>query len=240
MSQLQQTCALAFNAAQMSCASDFSEYEASFYEICCYLKENEKALSWRRKNMIVDFNSRQFLMLLAEKYLSGLARIDFPKMPTTVPDEVVSVVMETAFEYQVSDLERIKLEHQHSMASENCVGALLERYINSKLKSSRWIWCAGDFVKATDFLRKVDEGWQVIQIKNRSNSENSSSSAIRQGTKIEKWYRTHAYTGETNWSALPESMKGHDLAELGFNDFVRQYLRDNSPSENTSFTSTFW
>ena len=47
--------------------------------------------------------------------------------PTTVPDEVVSIVLNISFNIQPENLERIKEEHRFSMAAENIVGDLLER-----------------------------------------------------------------------------------------------------------------
>ena len=56
--------------------------------------------------------------------------------PTTVPDEVVSIVLNISFNIQPENLERIKEEHRFSMAAENIVGDLLERYLNAK----GWGW----------------------------------------------------------------------------------------------------
>ena len=66
-----------------------------------------------------------------------------------------------------------------------------------------------------------------MQIKNRSNTENSLSSKIREGTSIHKWYRTEAKSGETMWNNVPEPMKGMNLSEEGFKKFVEQYLKKN-------------
>lgn len=111
------------------------------------------------------------------------------------------------------------------MCAENCVGALLERYLDSVLRANGWHWCCGDFVKAIDFVgRNTDGSWLALQIKNRDNSENSSSSAIRNGTPIQKWFRSFSKTGLTNWGNLPELMQGYSLSEEGFISFARTYL----------------
>ena len=109
----------------------------------------------------------------------------------------------------------------------------MERYINSLLKDKGWYWCCGDFVKAIDFLSKDDEGqWFALQIKNRNNSENSSSSAIRDNTTIQKWFRSFSKDTKkgrpsfTNWDKLPSLMQGHNLSEQGFKEFVLEYVRD--------------
>jgi SinI restriction endonuclease len=54
--------------------------------------------------------------------------------------------------------EKIKIEHQYSMCAENCVGALLERYLDSVLRKQGWHWCCGDFIKAIDFINKDQNG----------------------------------------------------------------------------------
>ena len=150
-----------------------------------------------------------------------------PKLSQTVPDEMVSFIMEIVFNHSKQETEEIKITHLESMASENAVGALLERYLDSVLREKGWAWCCGNFVKAIDFI-KFDNGvWFELQIKNRSNTENSSSSKIREGTSIHKWYRTEAKTGETMWNNVPEPMKGMNLSEEGFKKFVEQYLKKN-------------
>ena len=111
------------------------------------------------------------------------------------------------------------------MVAENCVGTLLERYLDSVLRPHGWHWCCGNFVKAIDFVRQDHDGqWLALQIKNRDNSENSSSSAIRSGTNIQKWFRSYSRTGNTNWHNLPPLMQGFQVSEQGFISFVRSYL----------------
>jgi hypothetical protein len=167
------------------------------------------------------------LEILAERYFSSYRKSDFPAAPGTFPDEMVSIVMQEAYGYSVEQCEKIKIEHQHSMCAENCVGALLERYLDSVLRPQGWHWCRGDFVKAIDFIRKNNDGtWLALQIKNRDNSENSSSSAIRNGTPIQKWFRSFSRSGATNWENLPELMRGYTLNEDSFIAFARQYLEE--------------
>ncbi|WP_315862677.1 SinI family restriction endonuclease [Picosynechococcus sp. PCC 73109] len=158
-------------------------------------------------------------------------RSDFPTAPSTVPDEMVSFIMEKAYGYSPEKCQEIKIEHQYSMCAENCVGNLLERYIHEQLKDYGWSWCCGDFVRAIDFIyRQDDSSWILLQIKNRDNSENSSSSAIRDGTSIQKWFRSFSKdtkkrrTSFTRWDQLPNAMQGYGLSENGFKRFVASYL----------------
>lgn len=80
-----------------------------------------------------------------------------------------------------------ELAHIIFMSAENVLGNLLEEYISSCIKDYGWIWCAGNTLKSIDFCNS--SGKILLQIKNKSNSENSSSSSVRKGTTIKKWYR---------------------------------------------------
>jgi hypothetical protein len=218
--------ALARQVASTCCNNTNTEngLVESFSQICNFLADNLDRVSWRGKN-IPSIETEDGLKIFAERYFLSYRKSDFPAVPGTIPDEMVSIVMQEAYGYSKSQCEKIKIEHQHAMCAENCVGALLERYLDSVLRSYGWHWCCGDFVKAIDFISKTDDGkWLALQIKNRDNSENSSSSAIRNGTPIQKWFRSFSKTGGTNWKKLPELMQGYDLSEEGFVAFVKSYL----------------
>ena len=198
--------------------------DESFAQVCRYLS-GDAARHSRKQNHALIFDPVGSDKL-ARKYIAGYRQSVFPNIPGTRADELVSLVMRVAYGYSSKATERLKLEHLHSMIAEKCVGELLERYIETKLRTAGWHWCCGNFVRAVDFIRPLADGlWQVLQIKNRDNSENSSSSAIRHGTEIEKWFRFFSRTGETNWEALPEFMRGYGLSESGFAEFATEYLQ---------------
>lgn len=199
----------------------------SFINVIKYLNEYPENLSVHSKKNIPDIKAKEGINQLAVSYFTSFYSPTIPKLPQTVPDEMVSFIMELVFKYSKEESEKNKITHLQSMASENAVGTLLERYLDSVLRNEGWSWCCGNFVKAIDFI-KYDNGiWYELQIKNRSNTENSSSSKIRTGTSIHKWYRTKANTGETMWNALPEIMKGLNLSEEGFKKFVATYIKTN-------------
>ena len=79
-------------------------------------------------------------------------------------------------------------------------------------------------VKSDDF---VYEDGRLLQIKNRSNSENSSSSAVRNGTQIEKWFRIKARRVEYMWGALNDICGTSSLSEESFVSFVQTTLENN-------------
>ena len=222
-------------ASEIASTQDEKSLVPGFQIICQYLDVFPEGLSWRdkQKPSVRDENG---LAKLAVRYFEGYRKSHFPAEPETIPDKVVSVIMREAYGYTDEECSKIKLEHQHSMCAESCVGNLLERYLDSKLRDSGWVWCCGEFVKAIDFLaRKEDGQWIVLQIKNRDNSENSSSSAIRNGTEIGKWFRSYSKDTKrgrpsmTNWAKLPALMHGYDLSEDGFKQFVVEYLRAQKP-----------
>ena len=203
----------------------------SFVDVCSYLSEDqENLMSWKGRNKPSVYDE-EGLKVLAKKYLAGYKKSDFPAVPGTVPDELVSLVMQEAYGYSEEDCEKIKKEHQDSMCAENCIGALLERYLDRCLHDSGWVWCCGEFVKAVDFIKPVvvsgeeTREWLALQIKNRDNSENSSSKDVRKGTKIDKWFRGFSVKGGTNWDNLPATMQGKGLSEAGFQAFVKEYLQ---------------
>lgn len=150
-----------------------------------------------------------------------------PKPPETIPDEMVSVILNGYFDIPAEHLNRVKREHQLSMGAENMVGELLERYLASVLEEHGWIWCSGAMVKAVDFVQPPKNGgsWRMLQVKNRDNSENSSSSAIRIGTSIEKWHRTFSKRPGSNWPAFPDVSMRPLLSEEAFAAYVRHYLK---------------
>ncbi len=229
-------------AGEMAIPEDEQSLIISFSEICSFLAEFPHELSWRTsktKPQKPSLESEAGLQILANRYFEAYRRSDFPAEPNTIPDAMVSVIMQTAYGYTPEECERIKLEHQRAMCAENCVGNLLERYIDSQLRGSHWSWCCGEFVRAIDFLGKNEqEEWIALQIKNRDNSENSSSSAIRNGTHIQKWFRSFSKDTKkgrpsfTNWDKLPPLMKGYSLSEAGFKKFVTAYIESEKTKIN--------
>lgn len=192
----------------------------AFISVIKYLNQFPENLSARSKKSKINVSEKDGINQLAFSYFNAF-------YSPTVPDEMVSLIMREVFGYTKEQTDEIKKTHLQSMASENAVGTLLERYLDSVLRPNGWAWCCGDFVHAIDFLKYENGIWFELQIKNRSNSENSSSSAIRTGTKIHKWYRTKATNGETMWDSVPEPMRNLGLSEEGFKSFVEKYLKDH-------------
>jgi len=203
---------------------DANATHIAFSQIIKFLQHFPEELSWRGKNK-PDPLTPEGIRKLAEKYYQGYTCSHFPKISKLIPDDVVSMIMEEAYDISTIDRQANKEIHSKAMSAENCLGQLLEKYIDSVTCSSGWVWVAGDLIKAVDFILPENDSWKLLQIKNRSNSENSSSKAIRDGTKIEKWCRIKAENGMTYWDSVPESMKNLGLSEDNFRQFVVNYIR---------------
>lgn len=129
--------------------------------------------------------------------------------------------------------------HNLCMSAENVLGNLLEEYIATNLRPYKWVWCAGNTLRAIDFCN--EEGTILLQIKNKSNTENSSSLNIRSGTEIEKWYRLGTSTrgGKISpiykWDKLnkiindnlPEGKEPIELTENDFEEFISNVVNAN-------------
>lgn len=140
-----------------------------------------------------------------------------------------------------TDVDEIRRNHEMAMQSENIVGELLEEYIDSVISPYGWIWCKGTSMQATDFYYPGDPEL-FLQVKNKFNTENSSSSKVRSGTDILKWNRLvnkrvpGSDAAVSNWDALREIVFNKagiepgddvDLSEEGFKAFVEEACEKN-------------
>lgn len=105
----------------------------------------------------------------------------------TCSDPALTKIVKIACGLDDDEIEDMEKAHNLFMSAENIQGELLEEYIAQNVKDSGWIWCSGNTLRAVDFCKK--DGSALLQVKNKDNTENSSSSAIRNGTRIKKWYR---------------------------------------------------
>ncbi|WP_084460029.1 MULTISPECIES: SinI family restriction endonuclease [Leuconostoc] len=125
------------------------------------------------------------------------------------------------------------------MSAENTNGSILEEYLATVLEPRGWYWCAGTTLRAIDFCyfneNEKDSKVTLLQVKNKYNTENSSSSAIRDGTKIKKWYRlkhprkASPYTPLPNWATLINLIEADaDLASELTEEKYLSYIEHNS------------
>ena len=150
-----------------------------------------------------------------------------PQLTNNVTDPLVTEIATGLFGIEPSQISQLLNDHKVAMAAENKIGSLLEEYIASIMEPKGWIWCSGNIIKAVDFIKFPANSSNkpvLLQIKNRSNSENSSSANIRKETTIEKWYRLDAGTGQTRWNKFPDSQGVTLLTEKGFEKYVKSRI----------------
>lgn len=186
----------------------------------------EKNQSFAPRINKCEFGSEIYWAELLKKFLIG-REFKKPMVPSTRSDVVVKIVLKNYFKIEDKFLDKIGNEHKLCMASENMVGDLLERYIAKNVEKHSWIWCSGSVVKSIDFLCVDCDVIQPLQIKNRDNSENSSSSKIREGTEISKWFRSFSRKEGDNWVNFP-SNDIFRMSEEGFVTFCETYLNENA------------
>jgi len=146
-------------------------------------------------------------------------------LPKTVPDPIIETIISCRLPHlKTEGLVKISFGHRLSMTAENVLGHLLEEYLANELAAFKWHCCWGETLRSVDF---VNEDGRLLQVKNRSNSENSSSSRVRLGTEIEKWFRVNANNGKYLWEDLNKLHKTLNLSEENFKEFVVKTLKAN-------------
>lgn len=128
-------------------------------------------------------------------------------------DPAIGVIVQATQNWDPSAVKTGEAIHNLFMSAENIQGKLLEEYIAWKVRPYGFLWCEGNVLLAVDFFNT--NGSFLLQVKNKSNTENSSSSTIRAGTPIQKWYRlgTKTHAGKRlptfKWSALNQIIGQH-------------------------------
>jgi SinI restriction endonuclease len=145
--------------------------------------------------------------------------------PKTVADPIVNTIIQSRLTgLKTEHLEQIKYAHRLAMSAENIQGLLLEEFLAEQLTDYGWYCCWGESVRHVDFCN-IDGS--LLQVKNRSNSENSSSSRVRINQPIEKWHRVDAKTGLYRWAYFNEKYDTNRFSEENFVGFVQSALVSN-------------
>ena len=217
----------ATQAARQICAT-FADYQVTADE--CYQFGDIMDFLWASPSLVTQKRGRKTrpnILLdsgvteVAERWLEGRRQIPTLSVPTTITDPAVEAILKA----RGFDTDDVDTHHRVAMAAENVIGLLLEKYIAAEMEHFGWVWCAGEIIRAIDFIKKTDEEFYALQIKNRSNSENSSSAAVRVGTDIKKWHRLNARNGATYWHTFPEPELVGVLTEEGFQKFIKDNLK---------------
>lgn len=201
------------------------EFEFSGFNIVypVWIKLNPSATSVEKEKFLHDFGKGYFNR--PSNRISNQSK--------TVPDPLVLKLLANRISgISEEDEKFISIGHKLAMAAENIIGAILEEYIHNSLVSFGWSACWGSCIKAVDFCSS--EG-KLLQVKNKSNTENSSSNKIRNNTDIVKWFRFNASNGNTRWDELNQlTTEENTMSEENFRAFAVNLIRDNPSAINIS------
>lgn len=142
----------------------------------------------------INITGIQSPQIYLNRWVSGYcdAMNNIPSRRTANPksactDPAIAVIVRATQGMSAAEAKTGENNHNLFMSAENIQGNLLEEYIAYNARPYGFLWCAGNVLRAIDFCNT--DGSFFLQVKNKSNTENSSSSNIREGTTIEKWYR---------------------------------------------------
>jgi hypothetical protein len=147
------------------------------------------------------------------------------KLSKVIPDSILIDIITSR--YSISNIQADTIQKGHSilMSVENVVGEILEEYLEYKLMPLGWLCAWGSTIQSVDFCHP-ELGF--LQIKNSDNSENSSSSSVRFGKPINKWFRRFSTRQNVyNWDALIEMTECKSLGEDDFREFTRKLITSN-------------
>ena len=145
---------------------DIKQREISIATILDFLEENPGMYSTKLRKNKPDPTTKEGKLSIRKKIETSMDKKIIPSTPQTVPDGAVFQIMENYYGVDGSKKEEIEKQHQYAMAAEGVVGALLEEYISSKAIKYNLIKCHGDTVKGTDFIKRENNNWFLLQVKN--------------------------------------------------------------------------
>ena len=159
----------------------------------------------------------------------------------TCTDLALRVIVKASQDFSDDEVTSAEQHHNLYMSAENVQGKLLEEYIALNTREYGILWCAGKVLHSIDFCNS--SGQFLLQVKNKYNTENSSSSAIRKGTLIQKWYRLGVKTEDKKlipvykWEKLNDLINSYKssgdklppckLSESGYCSFLEKVSREN-------------
>ncbi len=217
---------LAIKYAKAIAGKQFTNEMAVVIDVAFRDKRNLPSLRFKEANVVP---LKDYMVKWVKAYLIGYNNrpsVRTGNKSNTYSDPIIKLILGLRLPKVSTDL-CLQVEGGHSlmMTIENLVGDLLEEYLSIKLKKNGWCCCWGSTIDAVDFC-KADG--RIIQIKNSDNSENSSSSKVRNGTTIEKWQRRKSTKeNEFFWKDLNGMLDRKDLSEEDFQAFVSVTIKNN-------------
>mgnify|MGYP002985640299 CR=1 FL=1 len=186
-------------------------------------------------------HSRFPRLSLSVRLLLQAGLLSFPSPKGSCNDPALENIVYYATGEEKKQIKRMLVYHNLFMSAENIQGNLLEEYINNNIQKYGWVWCNGTVLQAIDFC-SID-GSVLLQIKNKNNTENSSSSKVRKGTTIEKWYRLGSRKSNGKilpaykWDILNDIINSHVITDIkpnckmtedDYQNFLKQIIKANS------------
>jgi len=201
-----------------------SNLEKEFKIILEFEKDNPGSLSYPKKAKYkrLDIDHQNFL----KKKLKTSRNKSF-SITKTAPDNAVYQFLKKKFNYTDEEIKLVIKYHNAAMGAENIIGHYLEEFINQNLINKNWVWCSGSILDKIDFIQRINDKtnlkWRAFQVKNSSNTENSSSKTVRNNTQIEMWFRRVANKKNTfKWEEIQKITGCKNLNEEEFLKFLKK------------------
>lgn len=196
-------------------------------------------------NLYQDKNIRNYIQRWIQGYCDAVAippSMRHASQKLSCSDPAINTIVKFTQGFSDEEIKVAEKSHNLFMSAENAQGHLLEEYIASVVRPYGFLWCCGNVLRSIDFSNT--EGSCFLQVKNKSNTENSSSSKIREGTKIIRWYRLGTQTKNKvkyplyKWSTIngivnDNKTEGFDLpacnmSEDGYQKFLIEKANNNN------------
>ena len=184
-----------FNASNDKLEAAYNKYRSVYnvssdldliFKIALNDKERFPAINFTDKEVSYEHYVERWVKSYADAdNISPSQHIANPK--ASCSDPAVKMIVKIATDSSEEKSNEQERHHNLFMSAENIQGDLLEEFIAVNIRCFGWLWCKGNILRAVDFCS--EDGAVYLQVKNKNNTENSSSSAIRAGTEIKKWYR---------------------------------------------------
>jgi hypothetical protein len=188
--------------------------EKSFLNLLGFLSTNPEFIVKLRGNNPPDFGTLEYMAKTAEMFAAGRI-ISAPVNSGKTSDPLLGGLFQQLNSSSDSEVENAIRIHGDFMVLENKVGKILEHYLAARLEPLGWVWCSGDFVDKIDFVKIVSgKGHELLQVKNKDVTENSSSSKGR-GT-VPKWARLKGKKAITDWQNFPDLDARKLVSEVDF------------------------
>ena len=200
-----------------------SNLEKDFKIILEFEKDNPGSLSYPKKAKYKRLSAEHKDLL---KYKFKINRNKSFSITKTAPDNAVYNFLKNKFNYSDEEIKLVIKYHNAAMGAENIIGHYLEEFINENLSDKDWVWCSGNVLDKIDFIQKINNKtnlkWRAFQVKNSSNTENSSSKTVRNNTQIEMWFRRVANKIDTfKWDEIQKITDCKKLTEESFLKFLK-------------------